>query len=88
MRFEPITLCPVSLKGINPDMLTEQEREWLNTYHKCFRYFVPYLDDEKEPGLKRTLAVFKIFTLLGIHSIILSLIHFIKSLLPFQYDDS
>jgi Xaa-Pro aminopeptidase len=53
MRFEPITLCPVSLKGINPDMLTEQEKKWLNTYHKnVFDTLSPYLDDEERAWLK------------------------------------
>jgi len=48
MRFEPITLCPISLKGINPDMLTEQEKKWLNTYHRnVFETLSPYLDEEE-----------------------------------------
>ncbi|HEY8499126.1 MAG TPA: aminopeptidase P family protein [Clostridia bacterium] len=53
MRFEPITLCPVSLKGINPDMLTGQEKEWLNTYHKkVFETLSPYLDAEEKAWLE------------------------------------
>jgi Xaa-Pro aminopeptidase len=53
MRFEPITLCPVSLKGINPDMLTGQEKEWLNTYHKkVFETLSLYLDAEEKAWLE------------------------------------
>lgn len=53
MRFEPMTLCPISLKGINPQMLTEQEKEWLNNYHKTvFEKLSPYLDDEEKEWLK------------------------------------
>jgi Xaa-Pro aminopeptidase len=53
MRFEPITLCPVSLKGINPDILTEQEKEWLNTYHKkVLESLSPYLDSEEKAWLE------------------------------------
>jgi Xaa-Pro aminopeptidase len=53
MKFEPLTLCPVSLKGINPDMLTEKEKEWLNTYHKkVFETLSPYLDAEEKAWLE------------------------------------
>lgn len=53
MRFEPITLCPVSIKGIKQDMLTEQEKEWLNKYHKkVFDTLSPYLDAEEKAWLK------------------------------------
>jgi hypothetical protein len=53
MRFEPLTLCPVSLKGINPDMLTEQEKEWLNTYHKkVLETLSPYLNAEEKAWLE------------------------------------
>jgi len=53
MKFEPLTLCPVSLKGINPDMLTKQEKEWLNTYHKkVLETLSPYLDAEEKAWLE------------------------------------
>jgi len=53
MRFEPLTLCPVSLKGIKPDMLTGQEKEWLNIYHrKVFEALSPYLDAVEKAWLE------------------------------------
>ncbi|XP_043911881.1 xaa-Pro aminopeptidase 1 [Protopterus annectens] len=36
LTFEPITLVPIQTKMINLDMLTQQELDWLNNYHrKC-----------------------------------------------------
>jgi len=48
MRFEPMTLCPISLKGIKSEMLTQQEKDWLNNYHRLVREKLsPYLDEEE-----------------------------------------
>lgn len=33
-QFETLTLCPIDLKSIETDMLTHDEREWLNEYHR------------------------------------------------------
>jgi len=53
LRFEPMTLCPISLKGINPDMLTENEKNWLNGYHRKVRETLsPYLDEEEKAWLE------------------------------------
>lgn len=53
MRFEPMTLCPISLKGIIPEMLTVQEKNWLNDYHgRVFDTLSPYLDSEERVWLK------------------------------------
>ena len=34
MYFEPITYVPIDLDAINPDLLREDEKAWLNAYHK------------------------------------------------------
>src|SRR3712207_8784800 len=34
MKFETITFCPIDLRGIVVEMLTPDEKAWLNTYHK------------------------------------------------------
>ena len=53
MHFEPMTLCPVSLKGIIPEMLTAQEKNWINDYHsKVLDTLSPYLDSEEREWLK------------------------------------
>lgn len=53
MRFEPVTYCPIDLEGIKFDMLTSEEKLWLNNYHKdVYNKLAPYLDDEERRWLK------------------------------------
>jgi Xaa-Pro aminopeptidase len=53
MKLETLTLCPISLKGINEVMLTMEERKWLNDYHqKVFETLSPYLDSDETEWLK------------------------------------
>ena len=50
LRFEPLTLCPIDLRLVLPDMLTIAEKDWLNAYHKrVFETLKPYLN--KREGL-------------------------------------
>ncbi|WDI30512.1 aminopeptidase P family protein [Hyphococcus flavus] len=37
MEFETITLSPINLVLVKPDMLTQHERDWLNEYHDRVR---------------------------------------------------
>lgn len=47
LQFEPLTLCPIDTKPIILDMLTAEERDWLNGYHKTvFDCLSPHLDGE------------------------------------------
>lgn len=34
LQMEPLTLCPISLEPVLPDMLTSEERQWIDGYHK------------------------------------------------------
>ncbi|MBP5420154.1 MAG: aminopeptidase P family protein [Bacteroidales bacterium] len=34
IKFETITLCPIDTRPVDVDLLTEEERLWLNDYHK------------------------------------------------------
>lgn len=53
MRFEPVTYCPIDLKGIKFDMLTCEEKLWLNNYHNdVYNKLEPYLDDEERRWLQ------------------------------------
>lgn len=53
LKFEALSLCPVSLKGIIPDLLTEQEKSWLNDYHeKVCELLSPELEREEREWLK------------------------------------
>lgn len=49
MHFEPLTLVPIDLDAIDPSMLSEKEKVYLNDYHKkVYDTISPYLKDEKE----------------------------------------
>ncbi|SMC21901.1 Xaa-Pro aminopeptidase [Clostridium acidisoli DSM 12555] len=53
MKFEPVTFCPIDLAGINKDMLTESEKQWLNSYHKeVYVKLAPYLNEEEKVWLQ------------------------------------
>ncbi|HET7267336.1 MAG TPA: aminopeptidase P family protein [Oleiagrimonas sp.] len=48
-EFETITLCPIDVRAIEPDLLTVNERDWLNAYHaRVERELTPLLDDEAD----------------------------------------
>ena len=53
LYFEPITYVPIDLDAIIPEMLTDQEREQLNEYHKkVYEIVAPHLNDEEREWLK------------------------------------
>lgn len=53
LRFDTLTLCPIDTKAIDLDMLTVQEREWLNHYHQLVYFKLsPHLAAEHEKWLK------------------------------------
>lgn len=53
MYFEPITYVPIDLDAINPELLTAEEKVWLNEYHKSVYDIVsPHLNDEEREWLK------------------------------------
>jgi Xaa-Pro aminopeptidase len=60
LKFEPLTLCPYDRKLIVPEMLTCEERCWLNGYHeKVKEVLMPLLANEQEKAWleKATLAI-------------------------------
>lgn len=53
LEFETITLCPICKKGIIKEMLTIEEREWLNTYHQnVYDKLSPDLNEEERSWLR------------------------------------
>ena len=51
--FETITLCPLERKLIDPAMLTAEQREWVNEYHRrVFRELSPQLNTEERHWLE------------------------------------
>ena len=48
-----MSYCPIDLEGINVEMLTSEEKDWLNNYHKMvFEKLSPYLNEEEKEFLK------------------------------------
>lgn len=49
LQFEPLTLCPIDTAPVITDMLTVDEKAWLNAYHRTvFDRIAPLLDDEAD----------------------------------------
>ena len=47
LQFETLTLCPIDTAPIDVEMLTEDEIQWLDDYHKMvFHRLSPHLDGE------------------------------------------
>ncbi|MDD2061187.1 aminopeptidase P family protein [Pseudomonas sp. GD03860] len=45
LEFETLTLCPIDTRCLLPELLSEQERSWLNDYHQQVRErLAPLLD--------------------------------------------
>lgn len=54
MGFETITLVPIDLNLVEPSLLNESERDWLNSYHgRVYDNLVPEVDGETRAWLKR-----------------------------------
>ncbi|WML34655.1 aminopeptidase P family N-terminal domain-containing protein [Clostridium sp. OS1-26] len=53
MYFETITYIPIDLDAVNPEMMSAQEKAWLNEYHKVvYDKISPYLNEEEKEWLK------------------------------------
>lgn len=54
MKFESITYCPIDLDGIDAGMLTEKEKQWLNSYHKkVYDLISPHLNEDERKWLEK-----------------------------------
>lgn len=52
LEFESLTLCPIDREPIIADMLTAEERGWLNDYHRrVYESLSPYLTSEEKAWL-------------------------------------
>ena len=53
-KFEPLTLCPIDKEAIRTEMLTLEEKKWLNNYHsQVYTQLSPLLDDSEKEWLKQ-----------------------------------
>lgn len=54
LKFETLTLSPIDIKPVKIEMLTEDEREWLNSYHEhVYEKLSPFLNIELKSWLKQ-----------------------------------
>lgn len=52
-RFETISYCPIDLNGVRVKLLNDEERLWLNKYHRIvFEKLSPFLNKEEKEFLK------------------------------------
>ncbi|OPJ64945.1 aminopeptidase P family protein [Clostridium chromiireducens] len=52
-KFETLSYCPIDIEGIDAELLTRDEREWLNNYHKeTYEKLSPLLNDDEKQFLK------------------------------------
>ncbi|MDR3227433.1 MAG: aminopeptidase P family protein [Prevotellaceae bacterium] len=57
MQFETITLAPIDTKAINKKLLTNDEIDWLNTYHATvYKKLSPHLRTQEKRWLKKKTA--------------------------------
>ncbi len=53
LNFETLTLCPIDTKPVDVEMLSPDEREWLNSYHRMvFEKLSAHLNDDMKNWLK------------------------------------
>ncbi|MBX4335040.1 aminopeptidase P family protein [Bartonella raoultii] len=53
LSFETLTHCPIDRRLILPELLTQEERQWLNDYHaRVYQMNMPYLNEEDKKWIK------------------------------------
>ena len=56
LRLEPLTLCPIDLTPVLWDMMTQEEVDYINNYHKkVYEALAPYLNEEERNSLPQPL---------------------------------
>ena len=52
-RFQNLTYAPIDLDAVIPELMSEQERGWLNQYHsRVYEVISPYLDESEKEWLQ------------------------------------
>ena len=56
LRLEPLTLCPIDLTPVIWEMMTQEEVDYINAYHKkVYEALSPYLTEEEKRSLPQPL---------------------------------
>ena len=51
--MEPLTLCPIDTAPIEMELMTLEEKKWLNDYHRMvFEKLSPWLEEDDKNWLK------------------------------------
>ena len=54
LQLEPLTLCPIDLEPVNTEELAQEEKTWLNSYHRhVYETLAPWLADGDKEWLKQ-----------------------------------
>lgn len=57
LQFESLTLCPIDKAPIVVEMLTPEERQWLDEYHQIvYNHLLPYLTPDEQAWLRQATA--------------------------------
>lgn len=57
LAFEPLTLCPIDKRPIDPSLLTDEETRWLNDYHQTvYERIAPHLTADEQAWLRQATA--------------------------------
>ena len=57
LQFESLTLCPIDKAPIVVEMLTPEERQWLDEYHQIvYNQLLPYLTPDEQAWLRQATA--------------------------------
>ncbi len=54
MKFEAVTFAPIDLDGIDPELMKQEEKDYLNAYHeKVYEVVAPHLNEDEREWLKQ-----------------------------------
>lgn len=57
LKFETLTVCPIDTAPLTPELLSPEDRQWLNAYHrKVWKQLSPLLQDADRAWLKKKTA--------------------------------
>ena len=57
LQFESLTLCPIDKSPILPELLAEEEVQWLDNYHRMvYERLAPHLDSSEREWLRHATA--------------------------------
>ena len=61
LKFAPLTLCPIDKTPILPELLTFEQRKWLDDYHATvYQALSPYLNQDECACCRRPARLWRI----------------------------